>query len=328
MKLSFVMTMLLGAVVFSPAGFTHATTPIAAPVDSEIRQTLNRAGLTLPIASISSAPFANLYEVKILGEEIPLYINTAVSHIIQGQISINPSPITPVQLPHGTSGSPITPAHRRALLANMSELGVISQDTPFYYTALDGVLWSIADGLPFLLSADGKYLLDGEISLIVNGQFVGLDQNFERQKNQHVFSMLDETQLITYQAINEKAVLYVATDVHCPYCRLLHKQYPMLNAQGITIKTIGYPVYEESFEPMRHLWCESNADTRKSLLNTAMNGIMPQPICTANQNNLVNNQHIASGLAIVATPAIYRADGALFEGDFQSEQLPKFLGVR
>ena len=50
----------------------------------------------------------------------------------------------------------------------------------------------MAPAISFLLSDDGQYITDGEISVIENGQFIGLDGNFERLKNQSVFATLDK----------------------------------------------------------------------------------------------------------------------------------------
>lgn len=295
----------------------------------DIRQTLVNAGLTMPVESIELSEIKNLYKINIKDNQnnpMTLYIDDSMNYIIQGELVLNPSPITPIHIPHGKTGTPLTIEYKTALLKNMSELTAVNENTPFYYTALNGMIWSIADGMPFLISSDGKYTIDGEISVIKNGQFMGLDQEFERTKNRHIFDVLDKNELITYQANNQKTEMYIATDIHCPYCRLFHSRINELNTKGITVHVIGYVVYEESAEPMRQIWCESSHQ-RQALLNKAMQGIMPNNQCHHSKNNLLKNYLLAQGLAVAATPAIYDADGTLFEGDFRGDELIRFLGI-
>lgn len=295
----------------------------------DIRQTLLTAGLTAPIESIEPAAIKNLYQINIKDQQnniITLYIDDSINYVIKGDLIPNPSHITPINIPHGKTGTPLTPEHKAALLKNMSELTAVDNNTPFYYTALDGMVWGVADGMPFLVSSDGKYVIHGEISVIQNGQFVGLDQEFERTKNQHVFDILDKNQLITYRANDEKAVIYVATDIHCPYCRLFHSRINELNTKGVTVHVIGYVVYDESAEPMRQIWCEAGQQ-RGILLNKAMQGIMPGTVCQDSTNHFLKNLVLSNALAIAATPAIYRDDGTLFEGDFGGDELMRFLGL-
>lgn len=48
---------------------------------------------------------------------------------------------------------------------------------------MPGVIWGATlEGVPFLVSDDAQYVTDGEISVIENGQFTGLDENFENVK--------------------------------------------------------------------------------------------------------------------------------------------------
>jgi protein-disulfide isomerase len=192
------------------------------------------------------------------------------------------------------------------------------------------VIWGATlEGVPFLLSDDAQYITDGEISVIEKGQFTGLDSRFEKLKNQSVLTTLDTKQLITYPATSaEKAVIYVATDVNCPYCRRLHKQMPMLNAKGVTIKTIGYPIYEESPEQMRGIWCQRNEDSRRKALDKAMlQGEMTPAPATCKIDDVAGNREKAASLAVMATPAIYREDGVLFQASFESPEFLEFLGV-
>ena len=307
---------------------------ISASVERHLRQTLTQAGIKTQITSMTPSNLPSMYQVSLVGQP-PLHITADGKHIIQGELQKNPSPRvvtkTPVRSTSAQIGLPVSAAVKSAMLANMSALTNMSAKTPFFYTAVPGVIWGATlEGVPFLISDDGQYVTDGEISVIENGQFTGLDENFEKRKNQSVFKSLDDRQLITYPAKGvEKAVIYVATDVNCPYCRLLHKQMGSLNQKGVTVKTIGYPIYEESPEQMRGIWCQKDANSRRKALDSAMlQGKMTAAPANCSADNVTPNREKAAGLAVVATPAIYRDDGVLFQASFESPEFLEFLGIQ
>ena len=310
----------------------QAANTVSKSVDNRLRQLLTQAGIKTQITSIAPSQLPNMYQVSLAGQP-PLHITVDGKYVIQGELQKNPSKRvvskTPVRSSSTQVGKPVSASLKSDLLANMSALKNMSNKTPFFYTAVPGVIWGATlEGVPFLLSDDAQYITDGEISVIENGQFIGLDGNFEKLKNQSVFASLDDSQLITYPSTSaERAVIYVATDVNCPYCRRLHQQLPMLNAKGVTVKTIGYPIYEESPEQMRAIWCQDSEGSRRSAFDKAMlqGQMLPAPSCSV--NHITPNREKSAGLAVMATPAIYREDGVLFQASFESPEFLQFLGV-
>lgn len=303
-------------------------------VKTTLIATLTKAGLTTPIKDVRASVVGQLWQVHLVGAE-PIFVSKDGRYVLQGVLEANPSPkvaITPSLMNAPTkAGQSVSDEYRQALLANMKALKNLNADSAFFYTNIQGLLWGVSGigGVPFLVSDDGRYFINGEISVIKDGRFAGLDTDFEWTKNHHVLSSLDENTLTIYPAKAQKALIYVATDIHCPYCRVFHGQIDALNAQGITVKVIGYPVYDESYEPMRQIWCKQDNDKRAKLLSLAMKGIRPKNACQGDTNFLTKNQKQAQALAVIATPAIYRADGVLFEGDFHSDskELVQFLGL-
>lgn len=304
----------------------------AAPTHDDIRRTLFDAGLIVPIADISPSPITSLTQIRLAGDQEPLLITDDLSYIIGGNIEPNPSPITPIngQISSGKAGTPISNTHKTALLNNMTALKNINEQSMFYHTNVDGLLWGVSgSGTTFLVSSDGKYFINSEISVIKNGRLAGLDDEFELTKNRHVFTQLDEQALTTYPAKGQRhATLYVATDIHCPYCRIFHEKIHELNSQGITVKAIGYPIYDESHVPMARIWCESDNDKRAALLSAAMKDIHTAQDCQSLDNKLASNQQIAHALAIFATPAIFHENGTLFEGRIDTSELIDFVNAQ
>lgn len=312
---------------------TLAAKTISATVDSRLRQVLTQAGIKTQITAIVPSRLPNMYQIDLAGQP-PLHMTEDGNYVIQGELQKNPSKRvvtkTPARSNSAQAGMPVSAAVKTALLANMGELKNMSAKTPFFYTAVPGVIWGATlEGVPFLLSDDAQYITDGEISVIENGQFIGLDEDFEKRKNQSVFKALDDKQLITYPATSpEKAVIYVANDVNCPYCRRLHQQMPMLNKKGVTVKTIGYPIYPESPEQMRGIWCQADESSRRKAFDKVMlTGKMTPAPASCNVDYVTPNLEKAAGLAVIATPAIYRDDGVLYQASFESPEFLEFLGV-
>ena len=312
---------------------SQATQTVSATVDKRLRQVLTQAGIKTQITSIVPSKLPNMYQVNLAGQ-LPLHITEDGRYVIQGELQKNPSKRvvtkTPVRSTSAQVGKPVSASVKSDMLANMAALKNMSAKTPFFYTAVPGVIWGATlEGVPFLLSDDAQYITDGEISVIENGQFIGLDENFEKRKNQSVFASLDKSQLITYPATTtERAVIYVADDVNCPYCRRLHQQVPSLNAKGVTVNVIGYPIYEASPKQMRGIWCQANADSRRQAFDKAMlQGEMTPASESCTVDHVTPNRDKAAGLAVMATPAIYREDGVLYQASFESPEFLEFLGV-
>lgn len=294
-------------------------TSVSPAVDSRLREVLKQAGIKPEITAIKPSNFPNMYQVDIAGQ-LPLHMTEDGKYVVQGELQKNPKSSkrllsqTPTSISSDLVGQPLD--------ANAKN--------PFYYTAVPGVIWGATlDGIPYLVSADGQYITDGEIAVIENGQFMGLDEDFEARKNRSVFDDLDESQLIIYPATSaEKAVLYVATDVNCPYCRRLHQQLPMLNQKGVTVKMIGYPIYENSPEQMRGIWCQTDKDSRRKALDKAMlAGEMTPAAANCNTDYVTPNRDRSAGLAVIATPSIYREDGVLYQASFEHPEFLEFLGI-
>ena len=317
----------------SQSTIKSSTKVTSSTIDAHLRKVLTEVGIKAEIIAIKPSNLPSMYQIDLVGQP-PLHITADGKYVIQGELQKNPSKrvinTTPMRSDSLQIGKPISAATKSSMLANMSALKNMSAKTPFFYTAVPGVIWGATlEGVPFLISDDGQYITDGEISVIEDGQFTGLDENFEKLKNQSVFNSLDKAQLITYPATTtEKAVIYVETDVNCPYCRMLHKQMSSLNKKGVTVKTIGYPIYEQSPKQMRGIWCQPDDNSRRKALDKAMlTGKMTPAPASCNSDYVTPNREKAAGLAVIATPAIYRDDGVLYQASFESPEFLEFLGV-
>lgn len=318
----------------SPSVLATSTTTaqsISQDTTWHIKNTLKHIGLTSSVHTITHSQIDGLLEVSLDSGESFL-ITPDAHYIINGTPEINPSfiqPISPKPTKRQPNGTPIDSDHQKALHANLHAFKSINPDTVFFHTSIEGLLWAVADnGTPFLISDDGRYVIGADIGVIEHGKLIGLDNEFETHKNRHTLSMLDEATLTIYPAKKQRAVLYVATDIHCPYCRILHQKIPELNAKGITIKTIGYPVYDESFVPMSQIWCQQDNAKRATLLTLAMKGLNATQSCQDKDSLISKNIALARPLTIMATPAIYNERGEVFTANINVEALMNFLNLR
>ncbi|MCG3861057.1 hypothetical protein I3247_05500, partial [Psychrobacter sp. Ps5] len=152
---------------------TQATSSVSKAVDSQLRQLLSQAGIKTQITSIVPSKLPNMYQVNLAGQP-PLHITKEGKYVIQGELQKNPSKRVVTKTPARSSslqvGKPVSASLKSDLLANMGALKNMSAKTPFFYTAVPGVIWGATlEGVPFLLSDDGQYITDGEISVIENG---------------------------------------------------------------------------------------------------------------------------------------------------------------
>lgn len=318
-------------VVSLSVGMLSFSSSIAADVigrEHLIKETLSQIGLTTGVLDVKPTGVAELFMVTLTTGESFL-ITSDARYLIHGVVESNPSPIHPISsdvIRHESLGTPVSQEHKAALLANMTSLPLVTSDTVFFHTSVKGLLWAVSqNNIRFLVSDDARYVIGGDISVIKDGKLVGSDTAFEIIKNRHTLTSLEEKTLTIYPAKEERAVVYVATDINCPYCKMFHKRIPTLNAKGITVKVIGYPVYDESPELMRQIWCERDNDQRAKLLSLAMRGIREDGKCQTDDNPLLENITKSRPLGIIATPAIYRQTGELFYGGVQDEALVTFL---
>lgn len=144
---------------------------------------------------------------------------------------------------------------------------------------IDGV-WKIAqDGVIGYVSADGRYLLDGD--LIDLERDVNLSAQQRRSWRLEQIDKVAESQMLIYAPPDPEYTLTVFTDVDCAYCRRLHQQIDQLLDAGIRVRYLFYPLAgpkSPSYRQARAVWC---SDDRKAALLAAMqdNPIAGEPGC-------------------------------------------------
>ncbi|MDC9715272.1 MAG: DsbC family protein [Gammaproteobacteria bacterium] len=171
----------------------------------------------------------------------------------------------------------------------------------------------------FFVSADGQYLIQGDIIDLTTRQKMSNSGKVQQLKKSLLDSVKDKDKII-YPAKDEKYVVHVFTDVDCPFCKKLHAQMPKMNTLGITVKYLAAPLaslHPKAQGKMEKIWCAK--DRKKAMHNYKAKNIMPN---SDDCENPVTQQLLLSQqLGVNGTPAIFLSDGTHFPGYMPANRL-------
>jgi thiol:disulfide interchange protein DsbC len=174
---------------------------------------------------------------------------------------------------------------------------VVKSDLPGFYEV-------IVSGQIVYISADGKYLLQGNLYDVP----IKKDLTAARLAaiRAQAIDKLPAAKKIVFAPEHPKHSVTVFTDVDCPYCRQFHKQIDQYNRAGIAVNYILYPldIHPGADQKASALWC---ATDRNSAYTAAMNGHDPGSATCANP--VSETKALAVSLGISATPTILAEDG-------------------
>jgi thiol:disulfide interchange protein DsbC len=191
-------------------------------------------------------------------------------------------------------------------------------------TPMPGV-YEIQSGMNFgYVSADGRYLIEGDLNDIVASK--SLTEDRRRLARADLMHQGSAEQAIEYAPTNvpTKYTITVFTDIDCGYCRKLHSHIADYNADGIAVRYLFFPRSgpdTESFYKAEKVWCAAD---RKAALTQAKLGPGYEGDMTC-KNPVRDHLNLASQLGLRGTPAIVLPDGELIPGYQTPEQLLKVL---
>ena len=191
------------------------------------------------------------------------------------------------------------------------------------------------------VSEDGRYFLYGQMFKIdlqtanvgadLYGSYKSLEPSVKNltdldmfEKRRSLMKEIQESELITFKAVNEKHSLTIFTDVDCGYCRKLHKQIKEYNDLGISIKYAAFPrsgLGTDTFTKMAGAWCSE--DTKK-VLTSLKDGKEPRLEFCESQP-VAKHYAIGKKIGITGTPAIITNEGELLPGYYSPQDLLKKL---
>lgn len=172
------------------------------------------------------------------------------------------------------------------------------------------------------VSADGRYLLQGEIIDLET------DENLTEARRgglrRAVLATVDEASMIVFAPARYTDSITVFTDVDCGYCRKLHRQIAEYNARGIRVRYMAFPRSgpgTASWKEAEKVWC--SADRRTALTRAKLGEKLTAPDCKAPM--IAQHFNIGRDFGLQGTPAIVLDSGELIGGYLEPAELAKYI---
>lgn len=199
-------------------------------------------------------------------------------------------------------------------------------------TPLDGIYEVVYGSEVLYVSADGRYMLRGD--MIDLDQRMNLTEDVRRIARRDVVNNLDEKSMIVYAGAKQadqvqpadgaqSKIVTIFTDVDCGYCARLHRQMADYNSRGITIRYLAFPragIPSESYSKTVSVWCSD--DQRDAITKAKAGTAIPAAEC----ENPVEAHYLAGqSLGVRGTPTIVLDDGTVLPGYLPPDQLERVL---
>jgi thiol:disulfide interchange protein DsbC len=187
----------------------------------------------------------------------------------------------------------------RSLLPMTKIDEVVKSDLPGFYEV-------VVSGQVVYVSADGKYLLQGNLYNVA--QKKDLTAARVAVMREQAVQRLPDAKKMVFTPEHPKHTVTVFTDVDCPYCRQFHKQITEYNRQGIAVKYVLFPldIHPGADKKAVAVWCSPD---RNSAYTAAMNGQDPGT-GTCPNNPVAETKALAISIGINATPTVLAEDGS------------------
>jgi len=188
-------------------------------------------------------------------------------------------------------------------------------------------LYAVRDGSKILyLSADGRFLLHGELYDLSTGEPENLTEKSLQGLRKQLINSVPANEFITFKAKNEKYQINIFTDIDCGYCRKLHSELDDYLAEGITINYLFFPragLNSDAYQKAVSVWC---ADDKNEAMTTAKmgTGVLEKKTC---KNPVKEHMALGDKIGVRGTPMMVTNDGTVFPGYVPAKQLAKALSA-
>ncbi len=186
-------------------------------------------------------------------------------------------------------------------------------------------LYEVTYGSEILyVTGDGRFLIQGDLVDLQNK--INLTDEKRSQGRMTLLKSIDATTAITFAPEKTRYVVYVFTDIDCPYCRKMHKEIEAYMKLGIEIRYLAYPrsgVNTDSYFKAVSVWC---AEDRPAAMTLAKSGSrMARSNC---ENPVLDHMAKAGLVGLTGTPTLLLPDGTVIPGYVPANQLASILGER
>ena len=176
-------------------------------------------------------------------------------------------------------------------------------------SALPGYYTVMVAGHVLYISADGKYLIEGQVYDIA--RHVDLKEERLSAARREAIAKIPADKRLVFAPPHPKYKVAVFTDVDCPYCKQFHKQIADYNRLGIEVDYVLFPltIHPGADQKAEAVWCAAD---RNKAYTSAMNGEkLPQKTCS---NPIKELTASAMTMGLGGTPAIIAENGSQLGG--------------
>lgn len=229
----------------------------------------------------------------------------------------------PAHAANTAADSGVPPAADKAVRAAIASFGPNVQVESIAASPIPGFYQVIASGQMVYVTADGKYMLNGDLVDVASRHSLNDDAWAGFRKAQ--LATVPAAQRIVYAPAHPKTTLTVFTDVNCGFCRKLHEHIDEFVKAGIAVEYLAWPREgvtttagnpTPTYTEMVSVWCAAD---RKSAFTAAKQGKAPK---AATCDNPVKAQfELGERLGVNGTPAIFTPDGRQLGGYVTADQV-------
>ncbi|MDD0841552.1 thioredoxin fold domain-containing protein [Pseudomonas sp. Gutcm_11s] len=169
-------------------------------------------------------------------------------------------------------------------------------------------------------SADGKFLLQGNLYQYRDGEAINLTRQAESKGIAKEINAIPTSEMVVFSPKEPaKAHITVFTDTDCGYCQKLHSEVPELNRRGIEVRYVAFPrqgIGSRGYNTLVSVWC---AKDRKEAMNLAKSREnVPAATCT---NPVAKQYELGQMVGVSGTPSIILGNGEMIPGYQPAPQL-------
>lgn len=195
---------------------------------------------------------------------------------------------------------------------------------------IPGVYEVQAEGYePVYVSADGRYMLQGELLEIRGNRIVNISEEGRTAVARKLLAETPVADMVVFSPKGKpKAIVYAFTDVDCGYCRKLHAEVPKMNQLGIEVRYLAYPRSGPkggTAAKMDAVWC---AQDRNAAMTKAKQGVALPQAAAACRSPVGSEYELGNRIGVDGTPAIYTVDGSKIGGYLSADDLAEQLNIR
>jgi len=179
-------------------------------------------------------------------------------------------------------------------------------------TPAEGLYELISNGQIAYVTADGKYLLAGDLIDVANRQNL-TQRKMDTQRLAAIEDVSAERKLVFPADGEKKHAITILTDPTCPFCEKLHDELPALQEAGVEVTYILSPRQgpgSKGFELSSRVQC---ADEPNEALELAMRGQSVDAEACADEV-MKQNMALSNRLGMSGTPYTVLPSGATVAG--------------